>query len=90
MTQLLWKSSTKLGVGVSKNPNGMYNVVANYDPSGNVIGYFKDNLPEIKQENIEEAIETQNSKTKSKPKSRWISSSTSPSQSEWNYDPYYN
>lgn len=33
MTQLLWKSSTKLGVGISKTPNGMYNVVANYDRS---------------------------------------------------------
>lgn len=54
MTQLLWKSSSKLGVGVSKNPNGMfkYIVVANYDPPGNVRGEFKINLPKISQKYI--------------------------------------
>ncbi|CAH1711628.1 unnamed protein product [Aphis gossypii] len=58
MTQLLWKESTKLGVGVSQNPeNGMYYVVANYDPRGNLLGNFKKNLPEITEEDIEEAKE---------------------------------
>jgi len=59
MTQLLWKSSTKLGVGISRTPNSMYNVVANYDPKGNMIGSFKNNLPQIKQEDIEEANESE-------------------------------
>ncbi|XP_001948456.2 uncharacterized protein LOC100162791 isoform X1 [Acyrthosiphon pisum] len=91
MTQLLWKSSTKLGVGVSKSSNGMYNVVANYDPSGNVRGFFKDNLPEIKQEDIEEAMDSHNSQTISEPKSiSWSSSSIPPLESEWQYEPYYN
>jgi len=91
MTQLLWKSSTKMGVGVSKNSDGTYNVVANYDPRGNVIGFFHDNLPEIKQEDIEEAMKTHNSQTVSGPKSiSWSSSSIPPSKSEWNYEPYYN
>lgn len=91
MTQLLWKSSTKMGVGVSKNSDGTYNVVANYDPRGNVIGFFHDNLPEIKQEDIEEAMKTHNSQTASGPKSiSWSSSSIPPSESEWNYKPYYN
>lgn len=87
MTQLLWKSSTKMGVGVSKNANGTYNVVANYDPIGNVQGFFKENLPEIQQEDIEEVM---NSQTESgqEPIS-WSSSSISPSQSEWSYEPYY-
>lgn len=62
MTQLLWKSSTKMGVGVSKSPNGMYYLVANYDPRGNVMDSFKINLPDIKQEDIEEANESQKSK----------------------------
>ncbi|XP_050052999.1 uncharacterized protein LOC114124821 isoform X4 [Aphis gossypii] len=58
MTQLLWKESTKLGVGVSRNPgNGMYYVVANYDPRGNLLDNFKENLPEITEEDIEEAKE---------------------------------
>jgi len=56
MTQLLWKKSNKLGVGVSKNPeNGMYYVVANYDPKGNLLDHFKENLPEITEEDIDEA-----------------------------------
>ncbi|KAF0690855.1 Golgi-associated plant pathogenesis-related protein 1-like, partial [Aphis craccivora] len=55
MTQLLWKKSTKLDVGVSQNPeNGMYYVVANYDPKGNLLDHFKENLPEITEEDIEE------------------------------------
>ncbi|XP_025204255.1 putative uncharacterized protein DDB_G0286901 [Melanaphis sacchari] len=88
MTQLLWKPSTKLGVGVSQNPNGMYNVVANYDPRGNILGYFKDNLPEIKQEDIEEAKKSKRA-TESVPATRWFSSSSSPFQSRWNnYEPY--
>ncbi|XP_060867483.1 putative uncharacterized protein DDB_G0282499 [Metopolophium dirhodum] len=91
MTQLLWKSSTKMGVGVSKNSDGTYNVVANYDPIGNVRGFFHENLPEIKQEDIEDAVESHNSQTKSEPKSiSWSSSSIPPSESEWHYEPYYN
>ncbi|XP_026812104.1 uncharacterized protein LOC113553133 isoform X2 [Rhopalosiphum maidis] len=84
MTQLLWKSSTKLGVGISKTPNGMYNVVANYDPRGNMIGSFQDNLPQIKQEDIEEANESERA-IQSAPKSGWWSSDSSfPLQSGWN------
>ncbi|KAE9544508.1 hypothetical protein AGLY_000049 [Aphis glycines] len=56
MTQLLWKASTKLGVGVALNStNNMYYVVANYDPKGNVLGNFEENLPKITKEDIEEA-----------------------------------
>jgi len=51
-----------MGVGVSKSPNGMYYLVANYDPRGNVMDSFKINLPDIKQEDIEEANESQKSK----------------------------
>ncbi|XP_022166721.1 uncharacterized protein LOC111031189 isoform X2 [Myzus persicae] len=89
MTQLLWKSSTKLGVGVSKNSaNGMYNVVANYDPAGNLGSFYKENVPDIKQEDIEEAKESQAEQAEQE--TSWSSRSKSPLQSQWNYGPYYN
>lgn len=61
MTQLLWKSSQKLGVGVSVGANHMYYIVANYDPPGNIKGVFKRNLPIITIADIEEGKE--NTKT---------------------------
>jgi len=57
MTQLLWRPSSKIGVGVSKSPRGGYFVVVNYDPRGNYIGQFMNNLPEITQEDIDTASE---------------------------------
>jgi len=60
MTQLLWKKSTKLGVGIALNTaNGMYYVVANYDPRGNLLNHIKENLPEITKKDIEEAKEAE-------------------------------
>lgn len=44
-----------MGVGVAKNQNGGYVVVANYNPGGNVFPFYKDNLPEFTQEAIEAA-----------------------------------
>lgn len=61
MTQLLWKSSSKLGVGVSQDARGMYYVVANYDPAGNFMGRFMQNLPKITQADIDEARENASS-----------------------------
>lgn len=55
MTQLLWNSSLKMGVGVSLGADGMYYVVANYDPAGNVVGEFMNNLPEITKADIDVA-----------------------------------
>uniref|UniRef100_A0A0N5B9Y3 SCP domain-containing protein n=1 Tax=Strongyloides papillosus TaxID=174720 RepID=A0A0N5B9Y3_STREA len=46
-TQLVWKGSTKAGFGVAKGRDGVY-VVCKYQPRGNVIGFFKDNVPRPK------------------------------------------
>ncbi|KQR95173.1 hypothetical protein ASG01_04795 [Chryseobacterium sp. Leaf180] len=37
-TQMVWKSTQKVGMGISKCTNGNYIVVANYDPPGNFMG----------------------------------------------------
>lgn len=37
-SQVIWKTSKKLGVGKSKMPNGFWVIVCNYDPRGNIIG----------------------------------------------------
>ncbi|KAJ8948337.1 hypothetical protein NQ318_019322 [Aromia moschata] len=44
-TQVVWRSSAQLGVGVAKNKKGQTYVVANYDPRGNYIGQFVENVP---------------------------------------------
>lgn len=37
-TQMVWRNTTKIGMGVARCPDGAYIVVANYDPPGNYIG----------------------------------------------------
>uniref|UniRef100_A0A7E4UX96 SCP domain-containing protein n=1 Tax=Panagrellus redivivus TaxID=6233 RepID=A0A7E4UX96_PANRE len=53
-TQLVWKASKKLGVGVARSEQGNWYVVCNYDPPGNVPGKFGDNVklkaPEVDME----------------------------------------
>lgn len=45
-TQLVWKSSTHLGVGVAFHPQRKWKciVVAHFGPPGNVLGSFKENV----------------------------------------------
>lgn len=43
-SQVVWKSSKLLGVGVAKNNKGRVYVVANYSPAGNFVGYFRENV----------------------------------------------
>lgn len=43
-TQLIWKSSQDLGVGVSKTKKGKVLVVCNYNPRGNIAGQFSTNV----------------------------------------------
>lgn len=44
-TQLIWKMSQDLGVGVCKTKKGKVLVVCNYNPRGNVAGQFNVNVP---------------------------------------------
>lgn len=44
-TQLVWRDSQRLGIGVAKSSSGGTFVVANYDPPGNVVGAFMENVP---------------------------------------------
>jgi len=43
LTQLLWKESKYLGVGIAEY-NGAYVVVANYFPTGNYVGHYTENV----------------------------------------------
>lgn len=46
-TQIVWRDSREFGVGIAKNRSGQIFVVANYDPPGNFIGSFTENVPPI-------------------------------------------
>src|SRR5699024_10832936 len=51
--QLIWKSTTKLGVGCAASEDGTNAViVANYAPTGNVIRHFRTNVPNINDSTI--------------------------------------
>ncbi|XP_015120642.1 uncharacterized protein LOC107043601 isoform X1 [Diachasma alloeum] len=43
-TQVVWRDSTELGVGMSRNRNGEVYVVCNYNPAGNFLGSFMENV----------------------------------------------
>lgn len=46
-SQMVWKSSKELGVGVAKTKKGKVLVVCNYDPRGNVVGQFNSNVMRV-------------------------------------------
>lgn len=43
-TQVVWKSSREIGIGLAKAKDGSFFVVANYYPAGNMIGKFSENV----------------------------------------------
>ena len=43
-TQVVWKASTKVGVGCGVSGGKLY-VVGNYSPAGNFVGHFRENVP---------------------------------------------
>jgi hypothetical protein len=44
-SQMVWKNSTELGIGRARDQNGKVFIVANYNPPGNYIGQFAENVP---------------------------------------------
>jgi len=51
-TQVVWKRTEKLGIARAKSAkSGKIIVVANYEPAGNWIGQYKDNVPPLMQGN---------------------------------------
>ncbi|XP_025422410.1 uncharacterized protein LOC112692082 isoform X2 [Sipha flava] len=46
-SQVIWANSKEMGVGVASNRSGQIFVVACYDPAGNFLGQFKENVPPI-------------------------------------------
>lgn len=43
-TQVVWKDSKTLGVGICRNNRGQVYVVCNYDPPGNYTGRYSANV----------------------------------------------
>src|SRR5919197_5765685 len=43
-TQLVWKSSQELGMGIAQAADGTWYVVGNYSPPGNISGQFPTNV----------------------------------------------
>ncbi|XP_065157178.1 uncharacterized protein [Atheta coriaria] len=47
-TQLVWKETSEMGIALAKNSKGETYVVANYNPRGNVVGHFNENVLKAK------------------------------------------
>ena len=47
-TQLIWKGTNKVGLGMARNKDNNVYVVANYYLAGNIEGYFKKNVLPMK------------------------------------------
>uniref|UniRef100_H2YZD9 SCP domain-containing protein n=1 Tax=Ciona savignyi TaxID=51511 RepID=H2YZD9_CIOSA len=47
-TQVVWKNSTEIGIGVATDGKGTLFAVANYAPAGNFRGQFEENVPKPK------------------------------------------
>ncbi|MFM9445583.1 hypothetical protein [Streptomyces acidiscabies] len=43
-SQVVWKSSARIGVGMAKTTNGKTYVVVDYAPAGNVAGQYAANV----------------------------------------------
>lgn len=48
-TQVVWKASTELGTARARTATGKLLVVANYNPAGNLVGSFAQNVPPPKK-----------------------------------------
>lgn len=48
-TQMVWKSCREVGMGRAKSKTGRQIIVANYNPPGNFVGKYTENVPKPKQ-----------------------------------------
>jgi len=46
-SQVVWATSKEMGVGVATTRSGQVFVVACYDPAGNFLGQFRENVPPV-------------------------------------------
>jgi len=46
-TQVVWRESQRLGIAKATNSKGQVFIVANYDPPGNFMGKFPENVPKV-------------------------------------------
>ena len=51
-TQVVWKNSKNLGIAKARSSSGKIIVVANYEPAGNFIGQYVQNVPAPKNWNM--------------------------------------
>lgn len=47
-TQVVWKDTREMGVGMARSNTGKLYIVANYDPAGNMVGSFSTKVPKLK------------------------------------------
>lgn len=66
-TQVIWKSSELLGVGVAKNRHGRIYVVANYSPAGNFVGDYVENVPPLVSPSADAPDSSCSTKSRSSP-----------------------
>ena len=51
---MIWKNTTDLGCGASKNGAGLYYIVCEYSPAGNVKDGYEDNVIPPKEKKKED------------------------------------
>jgi hypothetical protein len=51
---MIWKNTTKIGCGISISPTYALIGVCNYEPAGNIVGYFRQNVLPIDPESHQE------------------------------------
>jgi hypothetical protein len=66
-TQLVWKSSREIGVGVAQSRDGKWFVVANFFPAGNIVGREAENVFPPRQ-----AVPTARTTAKNATLKRWF------------------
>ncbi|KAM4697179.1 uncharacterized protein WCC33_015880 [Rhinophrynus dorsalis] len=63
-TQLIWKDTREVGVGLATDGKGLFFVVGRYDPAGNMTnqGYFEKNVPPVGSAPVTRTIENESGK----------------------------